>query len=131
MSVKFPIKVYRYNGRGKMETSDWYDLTLEELESGKYCIFACAIYFKNSIPKELWGEIDCNYVILYDIWNYECVAWWEWPQELKEIMYAKVPKSRPTGEEKEEEEEYTCGEKCECTHCQRNRPTYEEEEESK
>ncbi len=26
---------------------------------------------------------------------------------------------------------YTCGEKCECTHCQRNRPTYEEEEESK
>jgi hypothetical protein len=93
--VKFPIKVYTYNGRGKMETSDWYDLTLEELENGKYCIFACAIYFKGTIPKELWGEIDCNEATLYDIWNYECVSWWDWPQELKEIMYEKVPKSRP------------------------------------
>jgi len=27
----------------------------------------------------------------------------------------------------EDEKEYTCGEKCECTHCQRNRPTYEED----
>jgi len=92
---KFPIEVYTYNGRGKMETSEWYDLTLEELKSGKYCIFACAIYFKDTIPKELWGEIDLNSVELYDIWNYECVSWWEWPQELKEIMYKKVPKSRP------------------------------------
>jgi hypothetical protein len=95
MSAKFPIQVYKYIGRGKMETSKWYDLTLEELESGKYCIFACAIYFKDSIPKELWGEIELNWVELRDIWNYECVAWWKWPQELKEIMYAKVPKSRP------------------------------------
>jgi hypothetical protein len=91
---KFPVKVYRYHGRGKMETSEWYDLTEKELGSGKYCIFACGIYFKDSIPKELWYEIDCGWVELYDIWNYECVEWWEWPQELKEIMYAKVPKSQ-------------------------------------
>jgi hypothetical protein len=95
MSVKFPVNVHTYYGDGKMETSEWYDLTLEELKSGKYCIFACAIYFRDSIPKELWWEIDCGWVELYDIWNYECVAWWKWPQELKEIMYAKVPKSRP------------------------------------
>lgn len=31
------------------------------------------------------------------------------------------------GEESEDEKEYTCGEKCECTHCQRNRDTNEEE----
>jgi len=34
-----------------------------------------------------------------------------------------------SGDEDEEEDEnkYTCGEKCECTHCQRNRDTNEEE----
>ena len=34
-----------------------------------------------------------------------------------------------SGDEDEEEDEnkYTCGEKCECTHCQRNRPTHEED----
>jgi len=30
------------------------------------------------------------------------------------------------GEESEDEKEYTCGKKCECTHCQRNRPTCED-----
>ena len=30
-------------------------------------------------------------------------------------------------DEEDEEKEYTCGEECECTHCQRNRDTNEEE----
>lgn len=87
---KFPVKVFTYRG-DKYHASDYYYLTEAELEE-KCCVYACALYWKKYVPLD--EPRDESVALLYDIWNYECTPWWEWPDDLKEIMYTKVPKSR-------------------------------------
>jgi len=95
--TKFPVKVYTMNGLGYDSTHDYYDMTEEELEN-KCCILECRIYFKDTVCNSYKCLIDQPFVDLYDIWNYECTPWWEWPQELKEVMYKKVPQSKPVSQ---------------------------------
>ena len=95
--IKFPLKVYTYGQQQK----EWkgraeyqmVDLTEKEM-ADKCCIFGCSLYWRDSIPKEEYCLISENWVELYDIWNYECCNWWDWPTEQKKVMYQKVPKSR-------------------------------------
>jgi hypothetical protein len=81
MSLTFPVKVYTYE-----KGSDYYDMTEDEMES-KCCIYGCAMYFSNSIPKDEFRWIDEQHVILDDIMNYECCAWWTWSQEHLIALY--------------------------------------------
>jgi hypothetical protein len=83
-SVKFPVKVYTYNGG-----SDYYDLTLAEL-SDKCCIYSQVLYWTKTIPQEEACVVDEFWPGLYDIWNYECVPWWDWPEELKNHLLETV-----------------------------------------
>jgi len=95
--VKFPVKIYTYptdENAGNDSISDFYDVTEKELED-KCVIYALSIYWKNSIPKSHRQWIEHNWVELYDIWNFECSPWWEWPDNLQEIMFQKVRASRP------------------------------------
>jgi hypothetical protein len=93
MSVKFPVEVYTFS-----KGPACYEMTEKEMED-KCCIFELNMYFRDSIPEEQQKWMDTYEVTLYDICNWEAVPWWEWPQELKEIMYEKVPMSRPENEE--------------------------------
>lgn len=90
-TVKFPVKVYK-EYEGDILGSDYYDMTEKELED-KCCVYNGMLFFRDAIPNDVM-LIDVTYATLYDIWNYECVAWWEWPDHLKQIMYEKVPKSK-------------------------------------
>ena len=94
--IKFPVKVYTFptdRNAGNDSISDIYDLTEKDLET-KCCIYATGIYWKNSFPESDKKYIEHQWAELYDIWNYECTPWWDWPDNLKEIMYQRVPKSR-------------------------------------
>jgi hypothetical protein len=91
--IKFPVKVYTHNGDKKSTCAVLY-MTEREMED-ICCIFECCMYIRDSIPDDQMRFMDECYVDLYDIWNYECVPWWEWPEELKQVMYEKVPKSKP------------------------------------
>lgn len=87
-SVKFPLKVCTYN-----DGSDYYDMTLDQLQA-LCCIYGCELYWKDSIPDEEEGAIDVYRPTLYDIWNYECVNWWDWPVELqKHVLDARERKA--------------------------------------
>jgi len=90
--TKFPVKVYTHHG-DKKSTCDMLYLTEREMED-VCCIFDCHMYIRDSIPDDQMRFMDQCYVELYDIWNYECTPWWDWPQELKEVMYKKVPQSK-------------------------------------
>lgn len=94
-ALKFPLKVYTYGkgGQGCKQAYDIFDLTEEEMQD-KCCIYGSCIYWRDSIPQEEYCLISETYVELYDIWNYESVNWWNWPEEQKQIMFQKVPKSR-------------------------------------
>lgn len=76
--------VYKY-GKG----SDYYDMTEKEI-GDKCCIYGGWLYFYDTIPNEQKWEIDVGFAKLYDIYNYECVAWWDWPDEHKLIMEKRV-----------------------------------------
>jgi len=91
--TKFPVKVYTMNSLTYDSTHAMYEMTEEELEN-KCCILECSIYFKDTVCNSYKCLINERSVTLYDIWNYECTPWWDWPQELKEVMYKKVPQSR-------------------------------------
>lgn len=87
-SVKFPVKVYTYNGG-----SDYYELTLSEISS-KCCIYGCFLHWTKTIPQEEECVVDKFWPDLYDIWNYECVPWWDWPEELqKHVLDARERKA--------------------------------------
>lgn len=95
--IEFPVKVYTFNPDKRVpDGCDYYDMTESELFN-KCCIYSGRLYFRKSIPEYIMdaGGFDHYNAELYDIWNYECVEWWEWPQELKEVMYKKVPRSNP------------------------------------
>ncbi len=83
-SVKFPVKVYKYDGG-----SDYYDLTLTEISS-KCCIYSQVLYWTKTIPQEEACVVDVFHPRLYDVWNYECVPWWEWPEELQKYVLDAV-----------------------------------------
>jgi hypothetical protein len=78
--VKFPCKVYTYK-----EGYDIYDLTLARLET-HCCIYGTNLYWSASIPKEEEYLVNTFRPSLYDIYNYECCEWWEWPDELKKYV---------------------------------------------
>lgn len=94
--IKFPVKVYTHNG-DKKSTCHVVHMTEREMED-ICCIFECQMYIRDSIPSDQMRFMDQPFVELYDIWNYECSPWWEWPQELKEVMYEKVPESKPVSQ---------------------------------
>jgi hypothetical protein len=90
--IKFPVKVYKYIGNTAY--SDYYDLTEQEL-AHQCCIYGCLLFFADTIPTSEFMNIDMNSVGLEDIANYESTPWWDWPDNLKEIMYQRVPETRP------------------------------------
>ena len=93
--IKFPVKVFTYLSNGK-SSSDYYDMTESEIEK-KCCIYGCSMYFKNSLPDDELRAADLNYVLLEDIYNYECVAWWVWPLEQKIRLYESLPNRMKEG----------------------------------
>ena len=82
--IKFNVKVSKYN-----KGSDYYDMTEEEIRN-KCCVYECSLYFYDTIPTEEKDEIDVGFAKLYDIYNYECVAWWTWPDKHKLIMEERI-----------------------------------------
>ena len=106
-TVKFQVKVYSFHPENS--GYDYYDLTEKELME-KCCIFDCNIYWKKYIPVDdklqLYKQKDG--VTLYDIWNYECSEWWEWPANLKKIMHEKVPDSNRGESDSDEDVNIPC-----------------------
>lgn len=74
-------------------------MTEQEL-SERCCIFDGRVYWKSVV--KVFNIPVCTpysyeqHATLYHIWNYEATNWWEWPQELREVMHMQVPQSIPS-----------------------------------
>jgi hypothetical protein len=89
--IKFPLKAYKWEGN--TATLGDYELTEQEIMH-ECCIWANRLVLADGMPWHELKNIDMHSVELYEIWHYDC-GWQQWPDNLKEIMYKRVPQSRP------------------------------------
>jgi hypothetical protein len=84
------------NGGGTFVADDGNENVLytQEVEFTDFPEDEVKLFFIDNMPWSEAKNIDIHCVQLYEIWYYDC-GWQDWPGKLKEIMYKRVPQSRP------------------------------------